>query len=202
MLRCIFQFISALNVSGFLLPHLQGQVYNFGVVQVNWVLCQRPSADNIPVHYIGHYTISWSGCSYSSHFPTKWVTNVILAPVNEGLSSFKIALAFYLGFVDKGLKVFHIPNVSSAKLNSVSRVIFCRRGTGWTALTFGQTSFSRIARRCHCHGFLNVADKVIGEQRILNGSQRNTGDVPPRVELAAPQIKVYIVTGTQACTAA
>jgi hypothetical protein len=32
---CIFQFTSALRVSGFLSAHLQKQVYNFGVVQVS-----------------------------------------------------------------------------------------------------------------------------------------------------------------------
>jgi hypothetical protein len=47
ILKLIYQFISALHVSGFLLAQLQSQVYN-GVVQVIWVWCQRPGADTIP----------------------------------------------------------------------------------------------------------------------------------------------------------
>jgi hypothetical protein len=43
-----YQFTSALHVSGFLLAHLQRQMYNFGVVQVSWVWCQRPGDDTIP----------------------------------------------------------------------------------------------------------------------------------------------------------
>jgi hypothetical protein len=44
----IYQFISTLHVSGFLLVCLQRQVYNFGVVHVSCVRCQRPGADTIP----------------------------------------------------------------------------------------------------------------------------------------------------------
>jgi hypothetical protein len=33
----LFQLTSALHVSGFLLAHLQKQVYNCSVVQVSWV---------------------------------------------------------------------------------------------------------------------------------------------------------------------
>jgi hypothetical protein len=41
----IYLFTSALHVSGFLLAHLQRQVYNFGVVQDSWYVS---GADTIP----------------------------------------------------------------------------------------------------------------------------------------------------------
>jgi hypothetical protein len=44
----MYQFTSALHVLGFLLAHLHRQVYNFGVVQVSWVWCQRQDTDTIP----------------------------------------------------------------------------------------------------------------------------------------------------------
>jgi hypothetical protein len=48
-------FTSALHDSGFLLAHLQRQVYNFGVVQVFWVWYQRPGADTIPRRLDPHW---------------------------------------------------------------------------------------------------------------------------------------------------
>jgi hypothetical protein len=46
--KFIYLVTSALHVAGFLLAHLQRQVYNLAVVQVPWVWCQRPGVDTIP----------------------------------------------------------------------------------------------------------------------------------------------------------